>query len=271
MRLLFLLLLLSPACILVRGQKYGDFVTQSPLPEKDYLVIGFLGGRDHWNDERRYVRKLALKLRTMNLAGVHVETVENKERLLAILLIRNALDRNRNGQLDADERASAHLILYGQSFGGAAVVKAARELKEMHVPVLLTIQIDSVGRGDAVIPSNVAQAANLFQRNGLIIRGEPRIRAEDPQKTTIIGNFEFDYRKKKVDLSGVPWHKKLFRTAHAKMEHDPDVWTKVEELILSAIEKELSQRCSDGAKFRRLKEDKLVERPWVARLLHQDG
>jgi hypothetical protein len=80
------------------------------------------------------------------------------------------------------------LILYGQSFGGAAVVKLARELEVMGVPVLLTVQVDSVGRGDGIIPANVARAANLFQRNGLFIRGEPKIRAQDPSRTTIIGN-----------------------------------------------------------------------------------
>jgi hypothetical protein len=205
------------------------------LPTNEYLIIGFMGGRDRWNDDTRAVRKLALKLRSMNLPGVHVETVENKERHLAIELIRNALDHNQNGIVDGHEPASVHLILYGHSFGGAAVVKAAKQLKKMNVPVLLTIQIDSVGWGDAVIPSNVARAANLFQRNGLVIRGEPKIRPEDPQKTEILGNFEFDYRHKHIDLSQVPWHKKIIRVAHTKMEHDPEVWAKVEELILNAI------------------------------------
>ena len=128
------------------------------------------------------------------------------------------------------------MILYGQSFGGAAVVKLAKQLKKMDVPVLLTVQVDSVGWGDAVIPSNVRRAANLFQPNGLIIRGEPKIRAQDPQKTAILGNFRFDYRNKKIDLSEVSWFKKIFRTAHTKMDHDPEVWAKVEELILSVIE-----------------------------------
>jgi thioesterase domain-containing protein len=69
--------------------------------------------------------------------------------------------------------------LYGQSFGGAAVVKLARQLDKLGVPVLLTVQIDSVGRGDARIPPNVARAASLFQRNGVLISGEAPIVAED--------------------------------------------------------------------------------------------
>jgi hypothetical protein len=127
--------------------------------------------------------------------------------------------------------------VYGQSFGGAAVVKLARQLQKMGVPVFLTVQVDSVGRGDGIIPSNVLRAANLFQSNGRFIRGEREIRAEDPAKTTIIGNFKFDYAQKDIDISKVSWGKKAFRVAHTKMEYDPEVWDRVEALIVEAIRK----------------------------------
>ena len=218
-----------------RGQNYQDFTTATPLPPNDALVVGFMGGREPWNNNKRWVRKLALKLRAMNLPGVHFETVENTRRQLAIELIEKAFDRNEDRTLDAAECGSVRLIVYGHSFGGAAVVKLARELEEMDVPILLTVQIDSVGRGDGVIPPNVRQAANLFQPNGLFIRGEPEIRAQDPTRTTIIGNFEYDYRDKNIDLSHVSWWKKLFRTAHTKMGHDPEVWMQVERLTLDAL------------------------------------
>lgn len=216
-------------------QRFGDFTTSTPLPEGDYLVIGFLGGRRHWDDKSEGTRQLALKLRDAGLPGVHVETVENARRDLALQLVRSALDRNRDGQLDSNERASARIILYGQSFGGAAVVKFARQLNEIGVPVLLTIQVDSVGRDDAVIPPNVRRAANLYQRDGVLIRGEPIIRAQDPAQTTILGNFLFSYKDKNIDLSKVAWHRKVFRTDHTRMNVDPDVWAKVEELIRGEI------------------------------------
>ncbi len=237
--LLFVLLIVIgflPEGVFSRGQRYASFVTRTPVPPDHYLILGFMGGRDSWDDDRRAVRKLALKIRAMNLPCVHVETIENTKRRLALELVRKALDRNRDGRLDREERASGRLILYGQSFGGAAVVKFARQLKAIDVPVVLTVQIDSVGRNDALIPSNVAQAANLFQSNGIFVRGEPEIRAEDSEKTEILGNFKFDYRDKKIDLADVPWFKKAFRIAHTKMEHDPAVWTKVEELVRAAID-----------------------------------
>jgi hypothetical protein len=235
LRACLLCLLFSTGGIVVRAQRYEDFTTRTPLKARDVLVVGFMGGRESWDNHQRGVRKLALRLRSMNLPGVHVETVENKKRRLAVELIRNAFDSNRDRWLDERERASARVIVYGQSFGGAAVVKLARQLKKMGVPVLLTLQVDSVGRGDKVIPSNVARAANLFQRDGLIIKGEREIRAEDPSRTTIIGNFKFDYSGKKIDLAEVSWLKRLFRTAHTKMDHDPEVWALVERSILDVI------------------------------------
>jgi hypothetical protein len=218
-----------------RGQKYADFTTRTPLADGETLVIGFMGGREPWDNPKPAVRRLALKLRSMGLPGVHVETVENMKRDLALRLVRAAFDRDRDGELGEAERRSARLVVYGQSFGGAAVVKLARQLDAIGVPVLLTVQVDSVGRDDAVIPPNVARAANLFQRNGWFIRGEPEIRAADPARTEVVGNFEYDYRGKRIDVSKVSWFKKIFRVAHTKMEYDPDVWARVEELLLGAL------------------------------------
>ncbi len=204
-------------------------------PDTLVLILGFMGGRDSWHDARPGVGRLAKKFREMGLPGVQVATIENTKRGVALELVRRAFDRNHDGELGSRERESSRLILYGQSFGGAAVVKFARELKALDIPVMLTVQVDSVGRNDAVIPSNVAAAANLFQSDGVFIHGRAPIRAEDPRKTEIIGNFQFSYRDRAIPLSGVPWHKKAFRIAHTRMDRDPAVWSKVEELILSAL------------------------------------
>ena len=223
-------------CIIPRGQRYRNFTVSTPLQQDQILILGFMGGREPWDNEKRNVRKLALKLRSMNDPKICVETVENKKRSLAIELINNAFDKNHDGALDDQERSSVRLIVYGQSFGGAAVVKLARELKRMEVPIALTVQIDSVGRNDSIIPGNVIRAANLFQQNGWFIKGEPKVRAEDPARTLILGNFEFDYSNTKIDISSVSIMKKAFRVAHTKMEYDQQVWDKVESLILDTIQ-----------------------------------
>ena len=212
-----------------------DFITPTPLPPGSTLVIGFLGGVEKWDVETHSVRKLALDLREKNLPGVWVETVGNHNRTHAIELIKRALDQNGDGRLDPAERDSVRIILYGHSMGGAAVVKAARELEKMGVPVALTVQIDSVGRDDSLIPANISKAANLYQHEGTVIHGRSEIRAEDPHRTEILGNFLYTYRGKYVEMSNLPWYHKVVPSVHMKMERDPAVWAQVESLILDAI------------------------------------
>ena len=93
----------------------------TPIPPGSTLVIGFLGGYERWNDEHRSVRRLVLKLRARN--GIFAESISNHNQKVALNLIRRALDTNRDGKLDAAERARARVILFGQSWGGAATHK----------------------------------------------------------------------------------------------------------------------------------------------------
>lgn len=185
------------------GIQIVDVEIPRPVPESSCLVIGFLGGRDAWDDSSKGVRRLAVKLRSEDLLA---ETFENRRRSVALEVVRDALDRNGDGAIDAQEAGgtvqngqngqngqNVRLVVYGQSFGGAAVVKFAHELNELGVPIELTVQIDSVGRDDALIPPNVRSAANLYQTDGWFLDGEHPIRAEDPEATRILGNWRFDY------------------------------------------------------------------------------
>ena len=151
------LLSLQIGCAGFRGKQYHHFETQTPLKGDQTLILGFLGGLERWDDESRGVRKLAIKIDALKLSNVHIETLENRKRDLAIRFIRNTFDHDQNGFLDDRERDSVRLILYGHSLGGAAVVETSRELKRMGVPILLTVQIDSVDLvyDDHLIPSNV--------------------------------------------------------------------------------------------------------------------
>ena len=238
-------LLSTESCLLSR-QRYESFTTRTPLEAGQCLVLGFLGGRMKWNSEASFVRKLALNLRAANLPHTEIETVENQKRALALRLIDNAFDRDGDGTLSDNEKQSACIILYGLSFGGAAVVKFARQLNKKGIPIRLTIQVDSVGRNDALIPPNVQRAVNFYQPNGWFIRGEPEIRAEDPGGTNILGNHLYDYRDRDVDISHVHWFRKLGRVAHSKMSNDPEVWSRVEELIRGELIHDYTTRSGNG-------------------------
>jgi pimeloyl-ACP methyl ester carboxylesterase len=228
MRVAAALLLLTVAALpAFCRQSFTDFTTPLPLPEGSTLIIGFLGGFEHWDDPHRGVRKTALRLREMHLPGVFAETVENHRRSLATDLIHRALGSN----------SGVRIILYGQSLGGWAVVKLAREFNREGIPVLLTVQVDSVGIDDSVIPPNVKAAANLFQRDFLPVHGTPAIRATDAARTEILGNFQYHYKPGFALSPDQSAARMIFMGAHNKMEIDPAVWAQVQQLILDALNK----------------------------------
>jgi hypothetical protein len=232
---LAIVLSLQTGCAYLTEQQHFHLTTPTPINDDHTLVIGFLGGRQRWDDDSRGVRQLAVKLDKMNLPKVEVETFQNRRGELAMEFIHKALDRNEDDNLDPQERASARLILYGQSLGGSAVVKLSRDLEKLDIPVLLTVQVDSVGFSDHLIPPNVLKAANLFQTNDWIFRGEDEILALDPEETNIVANIEFDYSNEEVDMRTQPWQRRLFSTPHSMMDADPEVWALVEELILDEL------------------------------------
>jgi hypothetical protein len=226
---------LQTGCAYLTTQQHFHLSTPTPLSDDQTLIIGFLGGRQLWDDDSRGVRQLAVKLDEMNLEKAEIETFQNRRRDLAMEFIHKALDRNEDDILDPQERASARLILYGQSLGGSAVVKLSEALEKIDIPVLLTVQVDSVGFSDHLIPSNVSKAANIYQSNDWIFSGEDEIMAIDPEATSIVANIEFDYSDKEVDMTAQPWQRRLFSTPHSMMDADPEVWALVEELILDEL------------------------------------
>ena len=220
-------------CAALRAQRLADMTTPTPLPPGATLVIGFLGGYERWDDEHRSIRQLTLKLRKR--PGVYAESIENHNRAVALKLIRRALDTNRNGRLDPEERARARVILYGQSWGGAAAIATAEDLDKLGVPVLLTAQVDSVGLHDQMIPANVLAAVNYYQHDPLTIQGRQEIRAADPAKTRSLGNFAATYTQRSIDETNASWARRTFGGSHAKMELDPAIWRQVERYIVDAI------------------------------------
>jgi hypothetical protein len=151
--------------------------------------------------------------------------------------VENPRDANHDGALSPQEKSGARIVLYGHSWGASQAITLARELQSGGVPVLLTIQVDSVCKrrqNDTVIPTNVAEAANFYQTTGYL-HGETSIRAADPARTKILGNFKFDYSTHPIECSQYPWWDRYLVRAHTEIECDPVVWDKVEELIQSKL------------------------------------
>jgi hypothetical protein len=143
------------------------------------------------------------------------------------------LDLNHDRTLSPAEKQNARIILYGHSWGASEAITVARELKNDGIPVLLTIQVDSVSKyhqNDEVIPANVAQAANFYQPDGFI-HGQRAIRAADPSRTKIIGNFRFEYKASPYACNEYPWYDRVLVKTHTQIECDPNVWKQAEALI----------------------------------------
>lgn len=202
------------------------------------IVIGFVGGFVRHDNAHHGPVLFAKRLRQTTAPDAYVQVFENRRRKAAFQTILRLLDRDHDGALSDDEKAQAHIILFGQSWGAAAVVMLARELDRIGIPVLLTVQVDSVAKfwqSDSIIPDNVAAAANFYQPHGLL-HGRRQITAADPAHTQILGNFRFDYRETPVHCEGYSWLDRNLVPSHMQSECDPHLWAQVENLVRQRLD-----------------------------------
>ena len=219
-----------------QAQRLKDLESPLRIHTGDTIVIGFLGGFERWNDESRGIRKLVVKLR--EIPGVHAESIGNHNHAVALKFIERALDTNHDHQIEPREAAAAHIIILGQSLGGSATVDFARALNARHIPVMLTVQVDSIGVRDGVIPPNVHAAANYFQHDPLTLWGRAEIRAADPFYTRIIGNYERKYPLFDSTLfpgAGSSWARRHLGGGHARMEADEELWGEIGGMVRQAL------------------------------------
>jgi hypothetical protein len=213
---------------------------QHPAPSS--IVIGFVGGFVRHDNPHHGPVQLAEHIQRTAPKDVYVQVFENRHRKTAFKTILRLLDRNQDGVLNDAEKAEARIILFGQSWGASAVVLLARELKRAGIPVLLTVQVDSVAKpwqNDGVIPENVLAAVNFYQPHG-IVHGREEITAADSSKTQILGNYRFDYRRTPVKCEGATWFDRFFTPSHMQSNCDPRLWGQVEDLVHARIAPELS-------------------------------
>jgi hypothetical protein len=206
-------------------------------PTSQIIVIGFVGGFVRHDDLVHSGVQLAERLREDYPSGVYINTFENHQGDQAHRAALRLLDTDHDGALSADEKRNARVVIYGHSWGGSETVTLANQFNRDGIPVLLTIQVDSVeksGEDDSVIPANVAQAINFYQSDGLL-HGRPAIRAADPARTRILGNFRQEYATKPIRCDAYPWWDRIFMKSHIEIECDPRVWKQVEALIRSKL------------------------------------
>ena len=208
-------------------------VSTHPSAAVPYIVVGFAGGFVRHDDLNHGPVQLANKIKRDLPKGATIQVFENRHRRAAYQTVLRLLDVNHDGVLSAAEKAQARIILFGHSWGASAVVMLSRELDRIGIPVLLTVQVDSIAKpwqDDKVIPDNVAAAANFYQPHGLV-HGRAKITAADNSKTQILGNYRFDYQKTPVSCTGASWFQHTFTPSHMQSQCDPRLWTQVEDLV----------------------------------------
>jgi hypothetical protein len=197
------------------------------------IVIGFVGGFVRKGNAVHSPVKVAARLKESYPSGVHVEIFENHHREEAYRKVMQLLDASHDGKVSTEERRAARIIIYGMSWGGSETVMLARELQKQNIPVLLTVQVDSVGKlgqDDGAIPANVGEAVNFYQTDGLL-HGRSEIHAVDARQTKILGSFHYEYKKQAPSCEEYPWWDRLLAKYHTEIECDPAVWGRVEALI----------------------------------------
>jgi len=233
------MLLLSVSALCGAQTPIVSVVPSAILPKTGapLIVVGFMGGNV---SPRNFVHREAQVARDLQQrfpAALHAAVFANRDGKIALASIVQLLDTDKNGELSDAEKGSARIVLYGHSWGASEAVTLARRLNALTIPVLLTIQVDSVEKShenDRTIPPNVIEAVNFYQTEGLL-HGRSAIAAMDPEKTTILGNYQSSYRGHPVTCEGFPWFARAFMHPHIEIENDLAVWTQIEALIRDRI------------------------------------
>jgi hypothetical protein len=212
-------------------------VSSHPPTAASYILVGFAGGFVRHDDLRHGPVRLAQKIKKELPDGASVHVFENRHRKAAFETILQLLDSNHDGFLSDAEKLQARIILFGHSWGASAAVSLSRDLDRVGIPVLLTVQVDSIAKpwqNDRVIPDNVAAAVNFYQPHGPV-HGRAHIVAANDSKTAILGNYRFDYHKTPVHCDGGSWLQRTFTRDHLQSQCDPRLWTQVEGLMLQRM------------------------------------
>jgi len=206
-------------------------------PVRKLIVIGFMGGNVNATN---LVHREALLVQSLQLdypLNINAAIFANRHGDAALKTVLQLLDEDGDGSLSDAEKNTARIVIFGHSWGASETVALANRLNRLSIPVLLTVQVDSVqkqSQNDEQIPPNVKEAINFYQSEGML-HGRNLIVAADPTRTTVLGNYESSYRQNPVSCAGYPWYARAFMKRHIQIENDPILWSKIESLILAKL------------------------------------
>lgn len=203
---------------------YGDATRHADRP--NILVVGFTGGLE--GSESRVSGVVRMRKRIEESAGLYpgvsALTYNNRDWRAAV---REALSliggREDAAARGADIVPAPLIIVYGHSWGGGAVSKFARALRDERLEVSLAVYIDAFSWRNPRVPDNVRYAVNFYQRTGILrgfpLRGKSKLVLESPESTVLLGNLRIT-----PDTEHFGWHWNIVQPMlyrhHHRMGHD---------------------------------------------------
>lgn len=188
------------------------------------IVVGFTGGLESSESRVSGVVRMRRKIEASadRHPGVSALTYNNRDWRPAV---RDVLSLVGAPEADASARTGPPplIIAYGHSWGGGAVSKFARALRDEDLEVALAVYIDAFAFRNPRVPGNVRYAVNFYQRTGILrglpLRGKSKLILESPESTVLLGNLRIT-----PDTEHFGWHwnivQPLLYRHHHRMGHD---------------------------------------------------
>lgn len=189
------------------------------------VVVGFTGGLERQDSRVSGVVRLRRKIDahvgdTADVTALAYNNFDWRE------ATRDVLSLAREIRDEADFGASVAppvVVVYGHSWGGGAITKFARALRDEGLDVALAVYIDAFTLRTPRVPDNVRYAVNIYQRTGIFrglpLRGKNKVVAESPDDTVILANLRI---KPDTDHFGWNWNlvQPLLYRHHHRIGHD---------------------------------------------------
>jgi hypothetical protein len=178
---------------------------QVPANSCRVLVVGFVGGLGTAHFPPTVATPLLHHLRSLGYPGVCIKSIPSYCPWCAAHWVKKQFADGKKGRLTPEQIESGpKVITFGYSLGVPNELHFARVLEREGIPIELLVAVDSRGFTKGIIPRNVKEAANFYERQFYpFYTGKSNLRPEDPEATNFLGNIH-------VEHAG---HFKIVRTA----------------------------------------------------------
>ncbi|MFY9530204.1 MAG: hypothetical protein WBC04_09490 [Candidatus Acidiferrales bacterium] len=169
------------------------------------LVVGFVGGLGAAHFPPTVATPLLHHLRSLGYPGVCIKSIPSYCPWCAAHWVKKQFAEGEKGRLTPEQiERGPKVITFGYSLGVPNELHFARVLEREGIPIELLVAVDSRGFTKGIIPRNVKDAANFYERQFYpFYTGKSNLRPEDPEATNFLGNIH-------VEHAG---HFKIVRTA----------------------------------------------------------